>query len=76
MPTSAFKLKGATNATLTWSGASGSNVDVYRNGAKVATTTNDGAYADTIGTGGHGTYLYKVCAAGTSICSSNSPVVS
>ena len=75
LSTSAFKLKGVTNANLTWSGASGSNVDVYRNSAKITTTTNDGAYADLIGTKGHGTYIYKVCAAGTATCSNNSTVV-
>jgi hypothetical protein len=75
LSTSAFKLKGVTNANLTWSGASGSNVDVYRNSAKITTTMNDGAYADQIGTKGHGTFLYKVCAAGTATCSNNSTVV-
>jgi hypothetical protein len=44
-------------------------VDVYRNGAKVATTMNDGAYTDTTGTKGPGTYIYQVCAAGTLTCS-------
>jgi hypothetical protein len=75
LSTSSFKLKGVNNANLTWSGASGSNVDVYRNSAKITTTMNDGAYADQIGTKGHGTFLYKVCAASTATCSNNSTVV-
>jgi hypothetical protein len=31
---------------LSWSGATGSNVDIYRNGMVVATTGNDGFYTD------------------------------
>ena len=34
---------------LRWSGATGTNVDVFRNGVKTATTVNDGLYADKIG---------------------------
>jgi hypothetical protein len=72
---SALKLKGVRNVNLSWRGVTGSTVDVYRNNDKVAVTMNDGAYTDIIGTRGHGTYLYKVCSAGTSTCSNNSTVV-
>jgi len=43
--------------------------------AKIATTTNDGAYAATIGTKEHGTFIYKLCAAGSTTCSNNSTLV-
>jgi subtilisin family serine protease len=54
---------------LTWSGASGTNVDVFRNNSLVTTTANDGAHTDTVSAAG--TYTYRVCNAGTSTCSSN-----
>jgi serine protease len=54
---------------LSWSGATGSNVDLYRNGMVVATTGNDGFYTDSPGGRGHATYTYEVCQAGTQTCS-------
>ena len=64
-----YKVKGKQKADLAWSGATSANVDVFRNGANVVTTANDGAYTDTIDATGHGTYRYKVCEAGTTTCS-------
>jgi PKD repeat protein len=66
---SGYKVKGRQHVDLTWSGASGSNVNVFRNGTSVATTANDGAYTDVIGARGGGSYTYRVCEAGTSTCS-------
>jgi hypothetical protein len=69
----AYKMKTNKYADLTWSGAVSANVDVYRNGTRVTTTPNDGAYTDkppksvTSAT-------YKVCEAGTSICSNDATV--
>ncbi|HLL00997.1 MAG TPA: S8 family serine peptidase [Myxococcaceae bacterium] len=54
---------------LTWSGASGTNVDVFRNNALVITTANDGAHTDNVAS--TGSYTYRVCNAGTSTCSNN-----
>ena len=48
---------------------SSSNTDVFRNGAKVATVANTGSYLDRLRHNARGTYLYRVCAAGTSTCS-------
>jgi len=59
---------------LTWSGATSANIDVYRNGAQVATVPNTGAYTDSTGGHGRATYTYRVCEAGTSICSNNATV--
>jgi hypothetical protein len=54
---------------LTWSGASGSTVDLYRNGARVRSTENDRKYINTLRYRGAATYAYKVCEKGTSRCS-------
>ena len=69
-----YKVKGNRNADLTWDGANSANVDVYRNGTKVATTPDDGLYTDPIGGKGGGTFTYKVCEAGTTTCSPNEAV--
>jgi PKD repeat protein len=62
------KVKANRFADLSWSGATSTNVDVYRNAALVTTTANDGAYTDkppkTVTS-----VTYKVCEAGTSACS-------
>jgi hypothetical protein len=71
---SVLRAKGVRSANLVWNGATGTNVDIYRNNARIATTLNDGAYADTVHTRGHTSYTYKVCATGTSTCSNNSTV--
>jgi len=65
---SGYKRKGRVNVNLSWSGASASSVDIFRNGSKVATTANDGAYTDATGQR-RGTFVYKVCDAGTTTCS-------
>ncbi len=67
-----FKVKGVKTAELSWSGATSADVDVYRDGSRIVTTSNDGAHTDSIGKGG-GTHTFKVCEAGTTTCS---PVVS
>lgn len=65
----AYKVKGTKYADLTWSGATSTNVDVFRDGSQVVTTANDGAYTDgTLGKGG-GSATYQVCEAGTATCS-------
>jgi subtilisin family serine protease len=68
------KVKGLQKADLTWSGASGTNVDVYRNGVVIATPPNNGTYTDNIDVRGGGSYTYKVCNAGTSTCSNEATV--
>jgi hypothetical protein len=44
------------------------NVDVYRNGVWVVTTLNDGAYTDKVSKT-LTSATYKVCEAGTNVCS-------
>ncbi len=57
---------------LSWSGATSSKVDIYRDGSKITTTANDGAHTDQVQKAG--TYKYKVCQAGTSTCSNEATV--
>jgi hypothetical protein len=65
-----YKRNGLEKADLTWSPSGTSvNVDVWRNGALLTTTVDDGAYMDNINRRGAGSYTYKVCEAGTSTCS-------
>jgi len=66
-----YKVKGSQLADLAWSGLSGSSVDIYRNGASVSSTANDGAYTDNINKKGGGSYTYQACQAGTSTCTNN-----
>ena len=69
------KVKGWQYADLSWSGATSTNVVVYRDGSQIATTANDGEYTDAIGKRGGGSYTYKVCEAGaTTICSNEATV--
>lgn len=71
-----YKVKGVQHADLTWSGATSTNVDVFRNGTRVTTVPNSGAYTDVIGGKGAGTFTYKVCEAGSATaCSSNVTIV-
>jgi subtilisin family serine protease len=66
---SAYKVRGDKHADLSWSSATSTNVDIYRDGNLVDTTANDGAYTDgPLGKGG-GSATYRVCEAGTSTCS-------
>lgn len=54
---------------LDWTGATSSQVDIYRNNSVISTTNNDGNYVyfPPLFVSTNGTY--KVCQAGTSICS-------
>jgi thermitase len=66
----AYKVKGQQKADLVWTGATSSSVDIYRNGSVIAVTANDGAHTDAINKKGGGSYIYKICESGTSVCSS------
>jgi hypothetical protein len=70
-----YKVRGRQKADLTWSGATYTHVDVYRDGALLITTTNDGTYTDNIDNVGGGSYTYRVCEAGTSTCSNEATVI-
>ncbi len=49
-------------------------MDVYRNGSRITTTANDGNYTDSVNARKHTTYTYRVCEAGTQVCSNDAPV--
>jgi PKD repeat protein len=77
--TIALKVTGRSDSikqymTLTWTGARGLTVDVYRNGVYRKNTPNDGKVADSKFFTGPATYIYKVCEAGTYICSNPASV--
>jgi len=69
-----YKVRGVQNADLVWSGATTTNVDIYRNNVKI-TTANDGSHTDNIGQRGGGSYTYQVCEAGTTVCSPTVTIV-
>lgn len=62
------RVKNVKYADLTWSGATTSNVDIFKNGGSLTTTANDGTYRD-----GPlpktGSASYQVCETGSAICS-------
>jgi hypothetical protein len=60
--------------TLSWTGAAGSNVDVYRNGAFLTATVNDGHYTNSRSLPGSPSYTYKVCQTGSTVCSNEATV--
>src|SRR5437762_9258200 len=69
-----YKVQGRHTVDLSWSGATSSTVDVYRNNVLVANTANDGFYTDSPGGRGHATYTYQVCNQGTQTCSNQATV--
>jgi hypothetical protein len=65
----AYKLRGIKYADLTWSGATSTNVDIYRDNNLITTIANDGTYTDgPLGKGG-GSAAYKLCESGIQTCS-------
>jgi PKD repeat protein len=72
--------KNKLQINLAWSGANrATQMDVYRDGSRIATTTNDtttgkGNYTDSVNARKSRTYTYQVCEAGTQVCSNEAPV--
>jgi serine protease len=64
-----YKERGLQKADLQWTGATSTNVDIFRNNTPIATVANSGAYTDDINNRGGGGYTYRVCEVGTSTCS-------
>jgi len=69
-----YKVKGLQKADLSWSEATTTNVDIWRNGTMILTTANDGLHTDNIDVRGGGSYTYKVCETGTTVCSNTAIV--
>jgi serine protease len=69
------RVEGRRNfADLTWTGAVGLQVEVYRNSSLRTTTANDGAFSDNLGRRARGTFTYEVCEVGGLICSNEASV--
>ena len=65
-----YKVRGRWRADLSWSGATTSQVDLYREGAFLTSTANDGAYTDVTDFRGSGSLTYQLCEQGsTTACS-------
>jgi subtilisin family serine protease len=69
-----YKVQGRKRADLTWSGATSTHVDIYRDGAYSETVPNTGAYTHVTTQVGGGSHTYQVCEAGTSTCSNEAVV--
>ena len=63
------EMHGINTVRLTWSGATSPYIDIYRDRVLIATTPNDGSYADSTGDTERARYTYQVCEAGTQTCS-------
>lgn len=60
------KTKGKWDTNLSWMNLASDNVDIYRDGSLLITTTNNGSYSEPSLIGTHG---YQVCEEATNICS-------
>lgn len=58
---------------LRWSGAATALVDVYRDGVLVGATPNDGRFLDEAPDAGGSSVSYRVCEAGSRVCSDPAP---
>lgn len=63
-----YKVRGVNHADLSWAGGEASEVDMYRNGTRITTSSGSG-HSDDTGSRGSATYTYRVCEAGTDVCS-------
>jgi hypothetical protein len=69
-----YKLRGRDAVDLSWSGLSATSVDVFRNGARIWSSSNSGGMTDNLGTRGGGSFTYQVCAAGSTTCTNQASV--
>ena len=74
-----LSLTGRTDSTkqyvaLTWSGATGATVDLYRNGKYLQTLTNTGKHTTVRTFTGPATYVFKICQAGSTVCSNEATI--
>ena len=65
--------KGNRQANLNWTGATGSNVDIFVNGSFNTATANDGAVSFTVSK--NSTYTFKVCETGSATACSGDLVL-
>lgn len=72
LSTSGYKVRGVRFVELTWSGNT-TNVDIYRDGSKIASDFTGTSYTDELGKVS-GTFTYQVCETGGGECSNKSIV--
>jgi PKD repeat protein len=71
-----YRVRRKHRVDLTWSGARTPTVDMYRNGARKGSGwVNDGFQTDRMSATGKATYDYRICEAGTQVCSNTVRVV-
>jgi len=66
---SGSKVKGTKKATLSWSGATSTNVQIVRDGSSINVTSNDGSYVDSSVPKRQKSADYQVCESAGSPCS-------
>jgi hypothetical protein len=59
---------------LRWTGATASWLDIYRNGSRITTVYNTGSHSDRFSRQTRGTFQYRVCHAGSTICSNQASI--
>jgi len=64
-----YKIKGRHTIELSWDGTTSANVDIYRDGALLATVPDSGTFKDSTSNKGGRAYDYHLCEAGTANCS-------
>jgi subtilisin family serine protease len=57
----AYKERGLQKVLLEWNGATTVSVEIFRDGASLGTTPNDGSEVDHINARGGGSYTYRLC---------------
>jgi subtilisin family serine protease len=73
---SGTSMKGTKSTQLLWSPFVAGSYDIYRNNVKIMTiAAKSGNYTDNLGAAPSGTYVYRVCTAGTSTCSNDATVI-
>ena len=75
LSTFGYKVKGKHRIDLTWTGAAGTNVEVFMDGSSLGTTANDGAVTVTTSNKGGATYTFQLCETGGGACSNIATVV-
>jgi PKD repeat protein len=63
------------SVTLSWSGATGTTVNVYRNGNFLRQEANDGRYINSRALPGVSKVRFQICEVGTSVCSNEASLV-
>jgi subtilisin family serine protease len=72
---SGYIARGTGYADLRWTGATGSGVDIYRNGRLLLSHANDGSYTDSFKLRGVSSAVYRVCEQGSTVCSADRTVI-